>query len=179
MSKRQEKLDPDQRQLEFSWERAVDEYVETRMEIERAVEEDPRPPVRATVSEFELCVEIAASVARAIRASNLSREQVVDGVNAYFGRSAKGAGADHPTCRNPLTIHMFQKYLAKPDEAPIPAYYLAAIQHVCDSLEPARALVEPMGGKVVTAEESRLLTLGKLENSIAEMQKLRRELRGK
>ena len=179
MSRRKEKLDPNQMQFDFSWERTVDSYVETRQEIEEAVAEGPPRPPSAYHSEFELCVEIAASVGRAIRKSNLSREQVVDGVNDYFGRSPEGAKEDPPTCRNPLTLHMLNKYIGKPDEAPIPAYYLVAIMQVCSSLEPAQALVEPMSGKVVSAEETRLYTLGKLEQSIAEMHKLRRELKGK
>lgn len=179
MSRRKGKLDPGQLQFEFSWDQAVDEYVEKRLEIEQAVADVPPKAVKARTSEFELCVEIAASVARAIRKTDLSREQVVDKVNEYFGRTADGAKEDPPSCRNPFSTHMLNKYIGKPDEAPIPAYYLVAIQHVCGSLDPAQALVEPMGAKVVSSEESRLLTLGKLENSITEMQKLRRELRGK
>lgn len=179
MSRRKQKLDPNQLQLDFSWEQTVDGYVETRMELQDALAELPKKKAKDSVSEFELCVEIAAEVGRMIRRSGLSREQVVDEVNEYFGRSEAGAKENPPACRNPLTIHMLNNYIGKPDKYPIQAYLVAALQHVCRELSVTQAMVDPEGGKVVTAEESRLLTLGKLENSISEMQKLKRELKGK
>jgi hypothetical protein len=177
MSNRKQKLDPNQMQLDFSFDEQVDEYVEKRMELRDALSQLPLRRDTESVSEFELCVEIAAAIGSMARRSGLSREQIVDGVNEYYGRTPDGAKEDPPTCRKPLTVHMLNKYIAKPDEAPIPAYYIPALQHVCGELSVSQVMVDPEGGKVVTAEESRLLTLGKLEDSISEMNRLRRELK--
>ena len=179
MSKNGKKLDPNQLQLDFSFDERVDEYVEKRMELQDALSQRPSRRDTGNVSEIELCLEIAAAIGQMARRSGMSRDQIVDGVNEYLGRTEAGAKADPPACRNPLTVHMLNKYIAKSNEAPIPAYYIVALQHVCGELAVSQVMVDPEGGKVVTAEESRLLTLGKLENSISEMQKLRRELKGK
>lgn len=182
MSKTAKKMDPRQRQFEFSFEERVDQYIDKRIEIENEIEEVvSRGPkqLRAAENEFERCIEQAAAVKRAIRSSGLSREQVVDGINEYFGRTEEGAKADPPTCRNPLTINYFQKYLTKPHEAPIPFYYIEAIQYVCDSLEPAKELVAPAGAQVISGPETRQLTLGKIEENLLQMRKLRKEIRGK
>jgi len=129
-------------------------------------------------NEFEYGVELAAACKKAIRESGLSREEVVDGVNAFLARSLEGTETDPPSCRRPLTLNMLVKYLCKPDEAPIPAYYLIAIMYVTESLEPARALVEPMGARVVDRYEARQLALGKIDQNIAELQQLKRKLKG-
>ncbi len=164
-------------QLDFSFDRQVDEYVEKRMELRDALASLLNKQAWESVSEFELCIEIAAEVGRMIRRSGLSREQIVDRVNEYFERTESGVKEDPPTCRNVLTIHMLNNYIGKPDKYPIQAYMVVALQHICGELSVTQAMVDPEGGKVVTAEESRLLTLGKLEDNISELHRLRRELK--
>ncbi|MBW2562091.1 MAG: hypothetical protein JRE40_14730, partial [Deltaproteobacteria bacterium] len=88
-----------------------------------------------------------------------------------------GAKADPPACRKPLTIHMFNNYLSKPSEYPIPVYYLYAIHRVTRSLEPAATLVAPEGARIASGGELRQMTLGKLEENMVEMRRLRKELR--
>jgi len=177
MSRRKQKIDPNQRTFDFNFGEKVDQYVSAKMEIQEAM--DAGPGVAPVENEYEACIEIAAAVKRAIRPTGMSRDQVVDAVNAYFGRTAEGALADPPTCRKPLTLNMLNNYLSKPTEVPIPAYYLFAIQHITGSLAPAEALVEPTGAKVATGSEIRQMALGKLEENIAQMQKLKRELKAK
>lgn len=175
MAKNKKTIDPNQLSLDFSAK--VDYYVEAKEEIAEAVHEQPRS--HQVESEFEACIEIAAAIKRALRDSAMSREQLVDAINAYFGRSAEGACDDPPTCRKPLTIHLLNHYLSKPTDYPIPVYYLYAIHHVTGSLEPAKTLVEPEGAHVATGVEVRQMQLGKLEEALAEMQRLKRELKGR
>jgi hypothetical protein len=53
-------------------------------------------------------VEIAAAVKQAIRPTGMSREQIVDAINVYSGRTDEGAASDPPACCKPLTIHMLK-----------------------------------------------------------------------
>jgi|GEM_PF-927815 len=176
MSKRREKIDP--RQMEFDWDfpSKLEKVLEERRQLQEKVVEGP-PKTRFTENEFDLCVALAAACKRAIDASGLSMEQIVDGINAYFGRSEEAAKEDEPPCRNPLSIHMLRKYMSKPAEAPIPAYYLFAIHNITESLEPARVFVEAEGAKIATGGEIRQMALGKLEEHIAEINKLKKELK--
>ena len=126
---------------------------------------------------MEDCIHIASAIARTVRDCGLSREQLVDAINVYFGRSEEGAKADPPTCRKLLSIHMLNNYLSKPQEYPIPAYYLFAIHAVTGIIEPGATIIGAAGGQVITAEEIKLLQLGKLEQTLNEIHKLRREMR--
>src|SRR3989339_259487 len=113
MSNRREKIDP--RQMEFDWDfpSKLEKVLHEREELKDKVIEGP-PKVMKTENEFELCVLLAAGIKKAITESGLSREQMVDEINNYFGRTAEEAAKDDPVCRNPLTIHMFNNYLSKP-----------------------------------------------------------------
>jgi hypothetical protein len=164
-------------QLPLDFEALVDEYIEVKTDLVEAAGRKPGP--MSAESEMEACIEIAAAIKRTLRESGKSRDQLVDGINAYFGRTDEGAEKDPPECRKPLTIHMLNNYLSKPCEYPIPAYYLYAIHHVTGIIEPAATIVAAAGGQVATAEEIRLLQLGKLEQTLDEMRRLRSELRGK
>ena len=176
MSKQREKIDP--RQMEFDWDfpSKLEKVLEERRQLQEKVIQGP-PKTRFTENEFDLCVALAAACKRAINEANLSMEQVVDGINAYFGRSEEAAKEDEPSCRNPLSLHMLRKYMSKPAEAPIPAYYLFAIHHLTESLEPAKVFVEAEDARVATGDEIRQLSLGKLEEHIVEINKLKKELR--
>lgn len=172
MSKRRKKIDAHPDQIAFDFDKRLQAYQEAKEQILEACA-DAKPP-KANEDEKEICVEIAAACKRAIRETDMSREQVVDAINEYFGRSA-----DNDDGRNPLSIHMLNNYLSKPVEYPIPTYYVYAIQVVTDSFEPTRVLVEPMDGKVISGSEVRQMALGKLDETITEMQRLKRELKGK
>ena len=111
------KIDP--RQQEFDFTKKVKRLNSAMASVARAIYEPPKPVVPVE-NEYEACIEIAVAVKQAIRASGLSREQVVDEINTYFGRTEEGAKANEPTCRRPLSIHMLNNYLSKPTEYPIP-----------------------------------------------------------
>ncbi len=176
MPRKRKKIDPSQMTLDLTFEEKVDRYVDERRLIQKDIDTVPAPAPEHE-SEFECCVEIAAATKRAMREAGIKREELVFRINEYFGRTEEGAKADPPTCRKPLTITYLNSYLSKPAERPIPAYYLFAIQAVCNSLAPTQAIVEPAGGKVVSANEVRHLTLGRIEANMNEMRKLKRELR--
>ncbi|MBI5550709.1 MAG: hypothetical protein HY911_04315 [Desulfobacterales bacterium] len=177
MSKGSKSLDPNQMIFEFDFDAEVDRYIEARQQIAEAIEAGPsRPSAKSGENEFEVCIEIAAAAKRCIREWGGSREQLVDEINIFFGRSAEGTQTDPPTCRNPLTIHMLNNYLSKPIDYPLPAYLLVAIQHVTGLMYPSRAIVSYEGAQVATGTELRQMTLGKLEETLFEMRRLKREL---
>ena len=174
MSKRPKKIDPRQMQFDFDFDEQVDRYVEARNQIADAIEQ--RAAALPFENEIEISIEIAAAAKRAIREWGRSREQLVDDINQFFGRTAEKAKADPPECRNPLTIHMINNYLSKPVEYPLPAYLLVAIQHVTKKLYMAETIVAYEGAQVATGAELRQMTLGKLEETMTEMRRLKREL---
>ncbi len=174
MSKSRKKLDPNQKTFDFTFNEKVDRYVESKKEILNAIESGP--PVTQIENEFEACIEISAAIKKVIRTTGMSREQVVDKINDYFGRTIKGSIKEPQTCRKPLSLNMLNNYLSKPTEYPIPAYYLYPIHHITKSLEPAATIVAAQGARIATGIELRQMTLGKLEENIKEMQKLKRDL---
>ena len=166
MSKRKKRIDPNQ--LSFCFDQKIDEYTALKEEI---ITSPTARPVHIHSFE-ESCIEIAAAVKRAIRNTNMSREQMVDAINDYFGwPHASQVEGKH------LSLHMFNHYLSKPAEYRLPAYYLFAIQRITESLEPAQCLAEAEDAKVISKGEVRQWALGKLDETIVEMQRLKKELR--
>jgi len=161
MSKSKKRIDPNQ--LSFVFDQKIEEYATLKDEIVNTPSQPPQ-----TQSFEEACIEMAAAVKRAIRNTNMSREQMVDAINDYFGfeNSAKK-----------ISIHMLNHYLSKPAEYPMPAFYLFAVQRITESLEPARCLAEAEEAKVISKGEVRQWALGKLDETIVEMQRLKKELR--
>ncbi len=152
---------------------AVENYVSCRKKI---VEQCGKPVTsREVASEAEDCIEIAAAVKKAIRESGMSREQVCDAMNSYWGRTEEGY--KQRSCNKPLSYDMFNHYLSKPVEYPIKAYFLFAIHRVTGCLEPARVIVAAEGAEVASQEDIAMIALGKLEKNISEMQQLKRKLK--
>ena len=166
MSRRARKIDP--RQLSFDFDRHIQEYAELKDTlISRGHEKQ-----QSAESYEEICIEIAASIKKAIRKTNLSREQIVDAINDYFGwpkeETKKGKH---------LSIYIFNHYLSKPIQYPIPFFYIYAIQHITKSLIPTISLAEAEDAQVISGDEVRQMAIGKLDETILEMRKLKRELR--
>jgi len=165
MSKHKKRIES--RQLVLEFDRKIDRYVELKQEILSGGEGQQK----RIESYEEICVEIAAAVKRAIRQSGLSREQAVDRINEFFGWDGKGGKS--------LSIHMLNHYLSKPAQYPMPSFCIWAIQRITQSLEPVRAFAEAEGARVISGDEVRQMTLGKLDETIVEMQRLKKELRSK
>jgi len=163
MSNRRKKIDPNQLSLQFDHQ--IQEYTHLKEEI---LTEHSEPAQNQSYE--ETCIEIAAAIKRAIRQTNMSREQVVDAINDYFGWKAGGRGK----C---LSYHIFNHFLSKPAEYPIQAFYLFALQRVTESLEVSMCLAEAEDAKVISKNEIRQWAVGKLDETIIEMQRLKKELR--
>lgn len=164
MTKTSKRLDSNQVNLDF--DTPIEAYTRLRDEILNA----PNPT--CTVESYEeIAIELSAVLKSTIRETGMSREQVVDAINRFFDRST----SDKRKC---LTLAMLNNYLSKPTQYPIPGIIILAIQHVCHSLKPIGYFAELEGGKVITRQETRELGMGKLDNAIREMQKMKRELLG-
>jgi len=160
MSKKRPRIDRNQPSL-FDFDTPIQKYEDLRVKLLAG----PEKPKRFD-SYAEACIEIAATVKSAVRASGMSREQLVDSINDYF-------------CgRQTLSIHMFNHYLSKPIQYPIPAVMIFAIQHITGSLETISTLAQAEDARVISGEEVRKLAIGKLDDAIAEMQRLKKEFRG-
>jgi hypothetical protein len=161
MSKKKNFSDPRQKSLfDFT------QKIESLQRVKEEITQDPPKPNKQIESFGEACVTIAAAAKRAIRQTNLSREQMVDSINEYFGDTKK-----------PLSNHMFNHYLSKPTEYPMPAALIFAIQRITSSLEIVKEIAGAEGARVISGIEVRQMALGKLEETIVEMQKLKRELK--
>lgn len=171
MSKSKRKIDPNQGSFNFGM---VEDYIEVKEEILHSVAL-PVQPVDGCECEYEACVLLAAAVNQAYRDAGISREQLCDGINEYFGRTPERY--KEKQCRKPLSYNMMNNMLSKPAENPMDAYLLFAIHHVCRSLGPARLFANAEGAKIATREEVKLIALGKLDRTIAEMKDLQRELK--
>ena len=165
MSNRRKKIDPNQ--LTFDFDGKIEECTALKVEILNA---ETQPADKCIESHEEACIQIAAAIKKAISKTGLSREQAVDKINRYFGWSENK--------KKRLSIHMFNHYLSKPVRYPIPTFYIYAIQNITKSLEPTRTLAEAEDARVISGDEVRMMAMGKLDATILEMQKLKRELRG-
>ena len=173
MSKKVKKLDPNQ--LSFDFDKHIEEYTSLK---EHILNIQPNSPQNQSYE--EACIEVAVSIKRMIRRTNMSREQVVDAINDYFAWKkpsvTEKTGNEYGKQRY-LSIHMFNHFLSKPAEYPIYAFYIFAIQRVTDSLELAQCFAEAEGARVISGDEVRQMTLGKVDETILEMQRLKKELR--
>ncbi|WAC06607.1 MAG: hypothetical protein OS130_10110 [Thermodesulfobacteriota bacterium] len=162
MSKKKIFIDSRQKDLDFTAK--IETYQRAKEEILKACA--TQQPAKAFESYEEACIEVAASVKKSMRAKNLSRDQMVDAINQYFGDSKK-----------PLSTHIFNHYLSKPTRYPMPAYLVYAVQQITESLEIAKSFAAAEDAKVITGCELRELALGKIEEHITEVLKLKRELK--
>lgn len=175
MSKPQKRIDAAQMSL-FDCDSKIEEYAALKAEI---LDTPPARNEREDMQSWEEdCIEIAAAVKRAIKKSGLSREEVVDAVNRHYGWTPAPGQKGKKTGKG-LSIHMFNHYLSKPVSYPIPAFYLFAIQRVTNSLAPCTAFAEAEGAQVISGDEVRQMRLGKLDDTLIELQRLKRALREK
>jgi len=162
MSRKGKRIDLNQ--AAFDFETPIQQYEDLRVKLLQ----DQSYSTRADNYD-EACIEIAATVKNALRNCGKSREELVDAINSYYGTSEK---SKH------LSIHMFNHYLSKPTTYPMPAALIFAIQHVTGSLETIATLAEAEQARVISGEEVRKLAIGKLDDAISEMQRLKKEFRG-
>jgi hypothetical protein len=165
MSKKNEKLDPNQKRLPFG--DRVEAYLKEKAQILDTIY--AARPAKHIENYDEACIELAAAIKKAIRQSGMSREAAVEGINTYFGWTEGSA--------KKLSIHMFNHYLSKPVQYPIPGALIYAIQHVTGSLEPCRSFAEIEDGDVISKGEKDELLFGKADMLASEVGKIKKELR--
>jgi hypothetical protein len=169
MTKRPKYLDNHQTDLNF--DQPIEKYAQLREELIN----DPPPPIEAKEYQWEeYNIEIAVAAKKAIRESGLSREQIVDAVNKFFGWPLEGEGSGRD---KRLTIHMLNNHLCKPAEYPMTVALIHAICRITSSLEPLVAMVAAEGCQVLTRDEAKLLALGKIDNALAELQRIKKTFR--
>ena len=83
MSKKRQRIDPKQRELDFKFNRA--EQVEQICRLKEEILSSPATTQKPTASWEEDCVELAAAAKRAVRQSGMSREETVDKINEIYG----------------------------------------------------------------------------------------------
>lgn len=167
MSKKGKKLEG---QLSiFDYDSRIEKYTSLRSEIIEQAHEEKRP----SHSWEEDCIEIAAAIKKAIKKSGKSREQIVDAVNNYYG--IEGSGKKSKS----VSIHMLNHYLSKPVEYPIPSYLIFAIQRITKSLGPCRVFADAEDAQVISGDEIRQIKIGKLDDALSQIQRLKRELKGR
>ncbi len=163
---------PVQRTFDFMMRKNVKDIVDKTLELHDSVQ-----AVKVmNDNDFEACILVAATIKDDIKRTGMSREQVVDKINTYFGRTLEGAKAKDPTCFNLLTIAQFNNYLSKPTVHRIPAFLLFAIQRVCNSMAVAKMYAEHEGGKVLAGEEVKRFYLMKVNESIDTLKKAQKDL---
>jgi len=181
MSKQRQKIDPNQLEIDFKFDRA--EQVEQICRLKEQILSSPATTQKLSASWEEDCIELAASAKRAARQSNMSREEIVDKINELYGwisvEDLEKQGGKKKKGQKHLSYPMINHHLSKPAEYPLPGYLLYAIQRVTGTLQLANTFAEDMGGGTISKKEKTDLALGKLELSISEMQKLKRELKGR
>jgi hypothetical protein len=150
---------------------------ETAQELLEDLKTDPQPPepeCDGRDSEAELYGEINAAVIEAIRESGLSREQVVDFVNAQFRRCL----GDDIEAKRPTTVNMLNNYLADSKrESRMPFWLLDGICSATRSLTPLETLARRHGAYVVTDRELMEQRLGKLDQMQRELAASKAEVR--
>lgn len=140
--------------------------------------------VKPCINFKDACMELAGAIKKSVKASGLSRGDVADKINSYFGwptisemEELREAGKDK-NLRH-LSLHMFNHYLSKPVEYPIPGAYLYAIQYVTGSLEVCSSIAEAEDAEVVSKEERDTLMVGKMYDAKIEISRLMNEFKKK
>jgi len=165
MSKKKKKIDLNQKQLPFG--DRVEAYFEEKKSLLDTIHDSSQP--KQIESYAEACLELAGAIKTALRKSGMSRNAVVDGINQYFGVTEKSARS--------LSIHMFNHYLSKPAQYPIPGAIVYAVQYVTGSMAPCRSFAELAGGDVISKNEKDELLFGKVDGLANEVNKVKKELR--
>ncbi len=104
----------------------------------------------------------------------MSREQVLDAINDLFGRSKTPVPNGNE--KKPISIHMFNNRLCKPEDYAITPEMLEAIVLATGSLAPFEALMGRTQCRVIRQNDNDALMLGKVDGLHRQISKLKREL---
>jgi len=168
------KYDPNQLSLDLDFKQTV-------ATTAKAIQKSLAPNTAAFLrhNDIGVCHVISGTIKAAIQSSGMSREELVDRINGYFCRTSAGANANPPECLRPLTKAQLDNYLSNPAKYRLPAYYLYAVCHVLNTLEPIRGIAASMGAEVISKEDSLLLSWAKLQRAMAAGKAMEKELQKK
>jgi hypothetical protein len=155
---------------------AVEGFIATSEELSKTFllsEKDTGTKEFPSTTAFHILVNEA--VKAAIRKSGLSRDQVVDKVNAVFNRPANGERL--------LGLAMFNNYLSDAKSEKLPLWVLVGVSLALDDPTPLRPIVEATGHTLTSEIELIDLQIGRhecaqweLARSMAALRKYRFEL---
>jgi hypothetical protein len=161
----------DNSQMAIDFDQPIERYARLREELIS----DPPPQIEAREYAWEeYCLEVAVAAKRAIRDSGLSRPQFVDAINRFFGWPIEGEGSGRD---KRMTLAMLQNHLCKPAAYPFDVPLIHAIVRISGSLEPLSAMAGTEGCQLLTRDEAKLLALGKIDNALAELQRIKKTFR--
>jgi hypothetical protein len=161
--------------LPFEYKERVKELMHQHDEIGRALNDvvDQGPESACGENEEELCNEVAAALKSDLRDSGMSREELLDKLNAFLGRTEDGYKKNKG--KKPLTINMLNNYMSKPSTYPLPSHFQYAFNKIFGSFRIQNTIVGAMKAQVISGEDIRRLTLMKireLKDSVAVMEKM-------
>lgn len=161
--------------LPFEYKERVKELMHQHDEIGRALNDvvDQGPESACGENEEELCNEVAAALKADLRDSGMSRDQLLDKLNEFLGRTEDGYKQDK--CKKPMSLDMLNNYMSKPIKYPLPSHFQYAFNKIFGSFRIQNTIVGAMKAQVISGEDIRRLTLMKireLKDSVAVMEKM-------
>lgn len=115
---------------------------------------------------------VKEAMRQALKASSLSREQVVDRMNAI----ARAEGLSTNGKARQVTADMLDKWVADSGEHLIPWKLLPIFCFVVENITPLHALAAPIGVSVIDKEDALLLQWAKAEMNGRKLKKQQRQL---
>lgn len=116
--------------------------------------------------------DVKESLFAEVKASGLSRDQVLDRLNELARRHGV-----HLNGRGDISKDLLEKWLNVEDDSRVPG--LKGLALLCAALEttaPVGAIVEPLGGRVIGPDDVKLLEWAKAYQKSKELQKRMRKL---
>lgn len=128
---------------------------------------DPQP-------NFEIVARLKSAMAQAIERTGQSREQILDRMHEIADRAGvklKGNSGHR------LTLATFEKWLAPSETGRlIPLQALPIFMEAVGDVSPLAVLADPVGAKVVSAEEAKLLDWAKTSLTIRKASRQKKKI---
>lgn len=119
--------------------------------------------------------DLKVAMAKAAKATGLSREALCDRINEladrYGVRLVKGTGPN-------LTVDTLEKWLNPEDkERVIPTKAMTVFCAAVESIEPMQVLVAPLGWRIIDDKQAKLLQLAELDMDVKRKQAMMKKLK--
>ena len=162
----------DPNQLGFDFEAKIEEFTELGQEIleYRRPTIKPDAPCESFDSVAEFHIEVAAMLKGAIRDAGLSREEVLDRYNKYWGAT------DADDAHRPMSIHVLNNHLSKPAENPPPMRLVWGIVAVTQHADIPMMFAHLIHHKLISLRQFMLMRLGEIHEISARVSAKKRQL---